>query len=201
MTSVRAAHPTGTSAPLRSPARSARTLSSAGSQAGPAKTSNRVAHRLFDAFLKLDLGRADHLVFTEENQIGVAVWKAPNRWKMPTGDMSTTTSKRSAPARTCRASSRRGSMDEVEPGSRAPGLLRRNASAQGRCTCSLGSAERLGEPHGPPTEAAIGRREHRVNSAHGTLLRDGDHSCRVWMSRRARRHRDAVREASGLLLP
>lgn len=42
---------------------------------------------VFDAFLKLDLARAEHLVFTDEDRIGVAVWKAPSQWKMPTGDM------------------------------------------------------------------------------------------------------------------
>jgi GNAT superfamily N-acetyltransferase len=42
---------------------------------------------VFDAFLKLDLGRDDHLVFMDEDGIGVAVWKAPNKWKMATGDM------------------------------------------------------------------------------------------------------------------
>jgi GNAT superfamily N-acetyltransferase len=42
---------------------------------------------MFDAFLKLDLGRTDHLVFTDEDGIGAAIWKHPNRWKMPTGDM------------------------------------------------------------------------------------------------------------------
>jgi len=42
---------------------------------------------LFDAFLKLDLRRSDHLVFTDEDGIGAAIWKHPNRWKMPTGDM------------------------------------------------------------------------------------------------------------------
>jgi GNAT superfamily N-acetyltransferase len=42
---------------------------------------------VFDAFLKLDLARDGHLVFTDEDGIGVAVWKAPNQWKMHTGDM------------------------------------------------------------------------------------------------------------------
>lgn len=45
------------------------------------------ARIVFDAFLKSDLARDEHLVFTDESGIGVAVWKAPNRWKMPTGDM------------------------------------------------------------------------------------------------------------------
>ena len=42
---------------------------------------------VFDAFLKLDLAKPEHLVFTSDDGIGVAVWKAPNRWKMPNGDM------------------------------------------------------------------------------------------------------------------
>jgi GNAT superfamily N-acetyltransferase len=42
---------------------------------------------IFDAFLKLDLGRGDHLVFTDDDGVGAAIWKHPNRWKMPTGDM------------------------------------------------------------------------------------------------------------------
>ena len=41
----------------------------------------------FDAFLKLDLGRDDHLVFTDESGIGAAIWRAPNKWKVPTGDL------------------------------------------------------------------------------------------------------------------
>lgn len=42
---------------------------------------------VFSAFLKLDLDRSEHLVFTDEEHIGVAIWKAPNQWKMTTGDM------------------------------------------------------------------------------------------------------------------
>ena len=42
---------------------------------------------IFDTFLKLDLARTEHLVFTDEAGIGGAIWKAPNKWKMPTGDM------------------------------------------------------------------------------------------------------------------
>jgi GNAT superfamily N-acetyltransferase len=42
---------------------------------------------VFDAFLKPDLERGEHLVFTDEHGIGVAIWKAPNRWKTPPGDM------------------------------------------------------------------------------------------------------------------
>jgi GNAT superfamily N-acetyltransferase len=55
--------------------------------AGPDKPLEPKLRILFDAFLKLDLPRRDHLVFTDEDGIGAAVWKHPNRWKMPTGDM------------------------------------------------------------------------------------------------------------------
>jgi GNAT superfamily N-acetyltransferase len=55
--------------------------------AGPNKAVEPKMRIIFDAFLKLDLRRPEHLVFTDEDGIGVAVWKAPNKWKMPTGDM------------------------------------------------------------------------------------------------------------------
>ena len=55
--------------------------------AGPDKPLEPKMRILFDAFAKLDLGRSDHLIFTDEDHIGAAVWKAPNKWKMPTGDM------------------------------------------------------------------------------------------------------------------
>jgi GNAT superfamily N-acetyltransferase len=42
---------------------------------------------VFDAFLRSDLAGDDHLVFTDADERGAAVWKAPNRWKMPTGAM------------------------------------------------------------------------------------------------------------------
>lgn len=40
---------------------------------------------MFGAFLKLDLGVSEHLAFVDEQGIGAAIWKAPNRWKMSTG--------------------------------------------------------------------------------------------------------------------
>lgn len=55
--------------------------------AGPNKPLEPKVRIIFDTFLKLDLGRSEHLVFTDEDGIGVAIWKAPNKWKMPTGDM------------------------------------------------------------------------------------------------------------------
>jgi GNAT superfamily N-acetyltransferase len=42
---------------------------------------------MFDAILKLELVRAEHLVFVDEDGIGAAVWKAPTKWKVPTGDL------------------------------------------------------------------------------------------------------------------
>lgn len=42
---------------------------------------------LFETFLKLDLEQPEHLVFTDDDGIGGAVWKAPNQWKMPTSTM------------------------------------------------------------------------------------------------------------------
>jgi GNAT superfamily N-acetyltransferase len=41
----------------------------------------------FDAFLKIDLARSDHLIFTDEDRTGASIWKHPNKWKMPTGDI------------------------------------------------------------------------------------------------------------------
>jgi GNAT superfamily N-acetyltransferase len=55
--------------------------------AGPNKPFEPRGRIVFGAFLKLELGRDEHLVFADENAIGVAIWKAPNQWKMPTGDM------------------------------------------------------------------------------------------------------------------
>jgi len=54
--------------------------------AGPNRPLGPKMRVMFDAFLKLDLRRSDHLVFTDEVGIGAAVWKHPNKWKMPTGD-------------------------------------------------------------------------------------------------------------------
>ncbi len=55
--------------------------------AGPNKPLEPKLRVLFDTFLKFDLEREQHLVFADENDLGVAIWKAPNKWKMPTGDM------------------------------------------------------------------------------------------------------------------
>jgi GNAT superfamily N-acetyltransferase len=54
---------------------------------GPNKPLGPKLRIFFDTFLKLEFGRADHLVFTDENGMGAAIWKAPNKWKMPTGDV------------------------------------------------------------------------------------------------------------------
>ena len=53
----------------------------------PTQTIEPKMRTMFDAFLKVDLAHSDHLVFTDEDGIGVAIWKAPNKWKMSTGDM------------------------------------------------------------------------------------------------------------------
>ena len=55
--------------------------------AGPNDTVEPKMRIFFDAFLKLDLSRDDHLVFTDEDGVGGAIWKHPNRWKMATGDI------------------------------------------------------------------------------------------------------------------
>ena len=55
--------------------------------AGTSKPLEPKMRVLFDTFLKLDLGRRDHLIFTDEDGIGAAIWKHPNKWKMPAGDM------------------------------------------------------------------------------------------------------------------
>jgi GNAT superfamily N-acetyltransferase len=55
--------------------------------AGPNQALQPKMRVLFGAFLKLDLERGEHLVFADEDGIGVAIWKAPNQWKMSTGDM------------------------------------------------------------------------------------------------------------------
>jgi GNAT superfamily N-acetyltransferase len=55
--------------------------------AGPNQSIEPKLRIVFDAFLKLDLARPEHLVFTDEERIGVAIWKAPNQWKTSTSDM------------------------------------------------------------------------------------------------------------------
>lgn len=55
--------------------------------AGPNKPLEPTMRLLFGALVKGDLGRPDHLVFLSEDGTGAAIWKAPNRWKMPTGDL------------------------------------------------------------------------------------------------------------------
>lgn len=54
---------------------------------GPGKPLEPKLRVFFDAFAKLEFARYEHLVFTDEDNIGVAIWKAPNQWKMSTGDM------------------------------------------------------------------------------------------------------------------
>jgi GNAT superfamily N-acetyltransferase len=54
---------------------------------GPNKPVEAKLRVVFAALVKLELERPEHLVFTDEHGIGAAVWKAPNKWKMTTGDM------------------------------------------------------------------------------------------------------------------
>lgn len=54
---------------------------------GPDKPFEPKGRIVFDAFLKLELGRSEHLVFADDGGVGVAIWKAPNQWKMPPVDM------------------------------------------------------------------------------------------------------------------
>lgn len=55
--------------------------------AGPDQPLEKRLRGLFDAFLRLDLRRSDHLVFTDAEGMGAAIWKSPNKWKMAPGDM------------------------------------------------------------------------------------------------------------------
>ena len=55
--------------------------------AAPTRALEPKVRIVFDVFVKLEFERDDHLVFTDEDGIGVAIWKAPNKWKMSTGDM------------------------------------------------------------------------------------------------------------------
>ncbi len=54
---------------------------------GPGKPFAPKGRIVFGAFLGLELRRSEHLVFTDDDGIGVAIWKAPNDWKMANGDM------------------------------------------------------------------------------------------------------------------
>lgn len=55
--------------------------------AGPEKPLEPKMRRMFDAMLRLDLARPDHLVFMSDDGTGGAVWKAPTKWKMPAADL------------------------------------------------------------------------------------------------------------------
>lgn len=54
---------------------------------GPDQSVEPKLRIIFGKFLELDLRRDEHLAFTDEDGLGVAIWKAPNQWKMSTGDM------------------------------------------------------------------------------------------------------------------
>lgn len=53
----------------------------------PGRSIEPKTRRLFGATLRMEVRRSDHLVFTDEDSTGAAVWKAPNEWKMSVGDM------------------------------------------------------------------------------------------------------------------
>jgi len=55
--------------------------------AGPDKPLEPKMRRMFDAFLKLDLVKPDHLVFVDEDGTGAAIWKQPNKWKVPNSEI------------------------------------------------------------------------------------------------------------------
>ncbi|MEN3273712.1 MAG: hypothetical protein V7636_2473 [Actinomycetota bacterium] len=41
----------------------------------------------FDMFLKTNLGKPDHLVFTSDDGAGAAIWQPVGKWKVPTTDL------------------------------------------------------------------------------------------------------------------
>jgi GNAT superfamily N-acetyltransferase len=41
----------------------------------------------FDAFLKLNLAKADHLVFVSDDGLGAAIWQPVDKWKVPNRDL------------------------------------------------------------------------------------------------------------------
>lgn len=53
----------------------------------PTKPIEAKLRTVFGAFLEIDLKRDGSLVFTDDDGIGAAVWKAPTRWKMSTGEV------------------------------------------------------------------------------------------------------------------
>ena len=55
--------------------------------AGPTKPLEPKMRTMFDAFLRIDLAKPDHLVFIDEDGIGAAIWKQTNKWKLPNGEM------------------------------------------------------------------------------------------------------------------
>lgn len=52
------------------------------SVAGGPTLQQRLRH-FMDAFLKINLAKPDHLVFTSEDATGAAIWQAPDKWKVP----------------------------------------------------------------------------------------------------------------------
>ena len=56
-------------------------------KAGPDRPLEPKMRRMFDAILKIDLAKPDHLVFVDEDGLGAAIWRHPNKWKVPNGDL------------------------------------------------------------------------------------------------------------------
>lgn len=55
--------------------------------AGPGKPLEPKLRLMFEAFLRNDLTRPEHLVFMSDDGTGGAIWKAPKKWKLPAGDL------------------------------------------------------------------------------------------------------------------
>jgi len=54
---------------------------------GPDRPLGPKVRVMFGAMINIELKKAGHLVFADDDGVGVAIWKAPNKWKMPAGDM------------------------------------------------------------------------------------------------------------------
>jgi GNAT superfamily N-acetyltransferase len=55
--------------------------------AGPNRPLEPRMRLLFDALVKVNLAKPDHLVFLDEDGRGAAIWQPVNRWKMPASDL------------------------------------------------------------------------------------------------------------------
>ena len=55
--------------------------------AGPKVPLERRMRGFFDAFLKINLAKPDHLVFVSDDGTGAAIWQPVGKWKVPAGDL------------------------------------------------------------------------------------------------------------------